>query len=62
MATSGKTKKSAAKRFKKTGTGKLIFNSPGGRHLLTCKSTKRKRRISKAKVLSKGDAARYKSL
>lgn len=62
MAKSGKTRKAAAKRFKKTGTGKLKFNSPGRRHLLTCKSRKRKRNLGKVKVMTSGDAARYASL
>ncbi len=59
MAKSGKTHKSSAKRFKKTGTGKLMFHSPGSRHLLSCKSRKRKRRLAKVKVMFAGDAARY---
>ncbi len=62
MAKSGKTRKSASKRFKKTGTGKLIFRSPGTRHLLTSKSRKRKRRLGKDNVMSPGDAARYTSI
>ena len=32
-----KTKKSAAKRFKKTGSGKVKFNKSGNRHLSTRK-------------------------
>jgi len=40
-----KTRKSAAKRFKQTGTGKLRRNRAGGRHLLTKKNSKRKRRL-----------------
>ena len=59
MSATGKTKKAAAKRFKRTGTGKLKFHSPGSRHLLTGKTRKRKRRLAKAKYLCAGDAARY---
>ena len=44
-----KTKKSVAKRFKMTGTGKLMRRTPGFRHLLAAKSTKSKRRASKDK-------------
>ena len=62
MAKSGKTRKSAAKKFKKTGTGKLVYRSPGSRHLLSSKSRKRKRNLAKDKVMSKGDANRYASL
>jgi large subunit ribosomal protein L35 len=47
-----KTKKSAAKRFKKTGTGKLVYNQCGNRHLSTKKSNKRKRQLRKSKTLS----------
>ena len=42
-----KTKKSAAKRFKVTGTGKLLRRKPGLRHLASSKSSKRKRRLGK---------------
>jgi len=51
-----KTKKSVVKRFKITGTGKIIHYGAGGSHLLLKKSSKRKRRIKKPKVLkNKGD-------
>ena len=43
-----KTKKAAAKRFKKTGTGELKRNKAYKRHILTKKSTKRKRNLRKA--------------
>ena len=43
-----KTKKSAAKRFKVTGTGKLLRRKPGLRHLASSKSSKRKRKLGKA--------------
>ena len=39
-----KTNRAAAKRFKKTGTGKLVRNKAYKSHILTKKSTKRKRR------------------
>lgn len=42
-----KTKKSAAKRFKKTGTGKLARNKAYKSHILNKKSTKRKRQLRK---------------
>jgi len=53
-----KTHKGAAKRFRITGTGKLIAYKAGKNHLLAKKSAARKRRISKKQVLAKGDAAR----
>ena len=48
-----KTKKGAAKRFKKTGSGKIMYNKSGNRHLSTRKSSKRKRRLRKDTCLSK---------
>ena len=47
-----KTKKSVAKRFKLTATGKLKYRSPGTRHIASTKSSKQKRRLNKGKVLS----------
>lgn len=52
-----KTKKSIAKRFKISGTGKLLRRTPGFRHLLSTKSSKQKRRASKDKLVSPGHAA-----
>ena len=43
-----KTKRSAAKRFKVTGTGKLKRNKAYKRHILTKKSPKTKRNLRKA--------------
>lgn len=43
-----KTKKSAAKRFKKTGTGELKRMKAYKSHILTKKSAKRKRNLRKA--------------
>lgn len=40
-----KTNRSAAKRFKKTGTGQLTRNKAYKRHILTKKSTKLKRNL-----------------
>ncbi len=51
-----KTKKSIAKRFKITGSGKLLRRSPGMRHLLSSKSRKQKRRLSQAKLVSESRA------
>ena len=42
-----KTKKSAAKRFKVTATGKIMRRKPGLRHLASSKSSKRKRKLGK---------------
>ena len=43
-----KTSRAAAKRFKTTGTGKLVRNKAYKSHILTKKSTKRKRNLRKA--------------
>lgn len=43
-----KTKSAAAKRFSKTGTGKLKRNKAYKSHILTKKTTKRKRYLRKA--------------
>lgn len=56
-----KTKKSVAKRFKLTATGKLVRRTPGFRHLLASKSTKQKRRASKDKLVAEGHAAPLKA-
>ena len=45
-----KTNRAAAKRFKKTGTGKLVRNKAYKCHILTKKSTKRKRNLRKPTV------------
>lgn len=48
-----KTKKAAAKRFKVTGTGKLVKTKANKGHILTKKSTKRKRDLRKSDVVDK---------
>ncbi len=40
-----KTKKAAAKRFKVTGSGRIFRKKAGRRHLLECKSAKKKRKL-----------------
>lgn len=54
-----KTNRSAAKRFKKTGTGKLVRNKAYKRHILTKKSTKRKRTLRQDVVV---DATNVKNM
>lgn len=41
-----KTRKTAAKRFKITGTGKIMRRNTGKGHLMMKKSASRKRRLS----------------
>ena len=42
-----KTRKAVAKRFKVTGTGKVLRRKQGKRHILQKKSSKRKRQLGK---------------
>ena len=55
-----KTKKSVAKRFKMTGTGKMVRRKQGRRHLLIKKNAKRKRNLGKATLVSEADLPRLK--
>lgn len=48
-----KTKKIVAKRFKVTGTGKLMHRVQGARHLRRRKDKRRQRRQDRLKVISK---------
>ena len=57
-----KTRRSAAKRYKTTGTGKIKYTKQGRRHILTKKSTKRKRNLRKAGILSHAEQKRAKVL
>lgn len=55
-----KTKKAVAKRFKITGTGKVLRRHASMRHLLSSRSTKRKRQLGKAAQVHETDVARIK--
>jgi len=55
-----KTHRGAAKRFKKSGTGKILRGSAFKRHILTSKSTKTKRHMRGNKVVTPGDARKIK--
>lgn len=57
-----KTRKAAAKRYKVTGTGKVMIKKQGLRHILTKKSSKRKMNLRHAGVLSDVEAKRAKSM
>ena len=43
-----KTNRGAAKRFKTTGSGKIVRNKAFANHILTKKTTKRKRSLRKS--------------
>ena len=57
-----KTHKGVKKRFRKTGTGKLMRNKANKRHILTSKSRNRKRRLSKSTPVAPGDVYRIAAL
>ena len=57
-----KTHRGAAKRFKKTGSGKLVRSRANKQHILTKKSAKRKRRLRKDALISAVDAKRVRQM
>jgi large subunit ribosomal protein L35 len=57
-----KTKKALIGRFRVTGTGKLKRTRPGKRHILTKKTPKRKRQLSRPGLVSDGQLKMYKRL
>ncbi|CAM3753184.1 50S ribosomal protein L35 [Mesobacillus zeae] len=57
-----KTHRGAAKRFKKTGSGKLKRSHAYTSHLFANKSTKAKRKLRKSGLVSKGDFKRIRHL
>ncbi len=50
-----KTRKAVAKRFKVTGSGKILRRKQGKRHILQKKNRKRKRNLGKATLVSEAD-------
>ena len=57
-----KSHKGAKKRFKVTGSGKVMRRSKNLNHFLEKKSSRRKRRLSGETVVSPADAPRIKKL
>jgi large subunit ribosomal protein L35 len=57
-----KTNRAAAKRFKKTGSGKFKFRKSHASHILTKKTTKRKRGFRQDQVLDKSNEREVKRL
>jgi large subunit ribosomal protein L35 len=53
-----KTHRGAAKRFKRTASGKILRHHASARHILTTKSRKRKRKLRKVALVSAGDHRR----
>jgi large subunit ribosomal protein L35 len=57
-----KTHSGAAKRFKKTGTGKVVRRHSHLRHILTSKSKKRKAKLGQSILVSDADTAKIKRM
>lgn len=57
-----KTNRGAAKRIRSTGSGKLRRNRANKSHILTKKTTKRKRRLRSGTLVAKADERRMKRL
>jgi large subunit ribosomal protein L35 len=57
-----KTKRAAAKRFKLTGSGKLMRFKANKRHILTKKSTKRKRDLRQSTILDETNVKNMKKV
>lgn len=57
-----KTKSSAKKRFKLTGTGKIKRKHAFKSHILTKKSTKRKRNLTKMGLVNPSDVNNVKEM
>ena len=57
-----KTHRGAAKRFKKTGTGKFRRGAAFKRHILSSKTTKRKRHLRGSQEVSEQDTERLRKM
>ncbi len=57
-----KTHSGAAKRFKKTGTGKIKRGHAFKRHILTSKDSKRKRQLDTDTMVDPADARKIKRM
>lgn len=57
-----KTNRGAAKRFKVTGSGRIKRSSSMKSHILTKKTTKRKRKLRQGKMIDKADAANVRKM
>lgn len=57
-----KTKRAAAKRFKLTASGKIKRKKAYANHIFTKKTTKRKRNLRKATLVSAADLGNVKKM
>ena len=57
-----KTHKGAKKRFKVTGSGKVVARHAFARHILTSKKSNRKRKLAQQRTISDSDVARVRAM
>lgn len=57
-----KTNRGAAKRFRRTATGRFAMKQSHARHILTSKSSKRKRQLRAPAMIDDHDTAAVKRL
>jgi large subunit ribosomal protein L35 len=57
-----KTHSGAAKRFRKTGTGKVVRGHAFARHILTSKDSKKKRHMDKDTIMDPADTKKIKRM
>lgn len=57
-----KTHKGASKRFKKTGTGKVVRHHAFARHILTSKARSRKRKLGQGVIADETDQAKLRRM
>ncbi|MCP5040202.1 MAG: 50S ribosomal protein L35 [bacterium] len=57
-----KSHSGAAKRFRKTGTGKIVRRKANKQHILTKKRTKRKRGLRQDEIVDAADVGRIKRM
>ena len=57
-----KTHRGAAKRFKKTASGKLVRRKTNKQHILSKKTTKRKRKLRLKGLVADADAPRIRRM
>jgi large subunit ribosomal protein L35 len=57
-----KSHRGAAKRFKKTGTGKFLRAKAFKRHILTSKPTRRKRHMRGTEVVNPADVSKLRRM
>ena len=57
-----KTHRGAAKRFRKTGTGKFVRSNAFKQHILTSKTRSRKRKLRGTAVVADADQAKLRRM